>query len=162
MSRPQGWGDRGYHKTESQPGFASTMDIQGWEATYIGKGIWRILPGTAASRSMAMTGSAVTLLAPIPINHRLVRFEWKHTDSAYAENTAATAASMKRLDYEPGYVGAALKWTLYSEAASTAATTVVPFGEGYEYVSCMYEVSFNTTNGHFIWPEFWLQEIKQG
>ena len=160
--RNEGWGDRGFHKTESQPGFASTMDVQGWEATYIGKGVWRIIPGTAADRCMTMTGAAVTLLAPIPINHRLIRFEWKHTDDAYANSAVATEAIMSRLDYEPNSVGAALEWRLYYEAASTSSTTVVPFGEGYEYVSCQYKVSFNTTNGHFIWPEFWIQEIKQG
>ncbi len=161
-TRDEGWGTRSYHYKESQPGLASTLDVSGWEATYIGKGVWRLLPGTAADRCMTMTGAAVTLRAPIPINHRLVKFEWKHTDDAYADSAAATEAIMSRLDYEPQYVGTALKWRLYYEAASTSSTTVVPFGEGYEYVSCIYEVSFNTTNGHFVWPEFWIQEIKQG
>jgi len=149
---------RGYLYQEEQPGLAGRLDIEGWEAIYVGKGIWQILPGTPADRCITMTGGVVTKLCHIPVNHRLVRFEWKHTDGAYADNATATAAIFSRHDYEPGYAN--LWLVLYQEAASTSSSTVVPWGEGYEYLSCDYEFSFNTTAGHFIFPKLWIQEVK--
>ena len=151
---------RGYIYQEEQPGLSGRVDISGWAADYVGKGIWQIIPsyGNPEDNCIIMTGNAVTMLAHIPINHRLVRIEWKHTDSSYADNATATAASFSRHDYRPGYAN--LWWIMYQEAASTSATTIVPFGEGYEYLSCDYLFSFLTTNGHFIFPKLWIQEVK--
>jgi len=151
---------RGYQYQERQPGLAGRMDVEGWEARYVGKGVWDLIPGTPSDRCMTMIGSAVTLDARVPIDHRLIKFEWKHTDSAYADSVVATAATLSRRDYDPNYAGAGLYWVIYNEAASTSATTVVPFGEGYEYLSAIYRLTFNTTNGHFIFPRIWIQEIK--
>ena len=150
---------KGYIYQEEQPGLGTTVDIIGWYANYVGKGMYQVVPnGPGADRCMTMTGNAVTLLAHIPINHRLVRFEWKHTDGSYVDSAVATAVTFQRHDYEPVYAN--LWWTLYSETASTAATTVVPYGEGYEYVSTDYLLTFTTTNGHFIFPKLWIQEVK--
>ena len=127
----------------------------------MGKGIWQLIPyATPADNCIIMTGSAVTKLIPIPINHRLIRLEWKHTTGAYADDATATAVIFARHDMEPTYAN--LWWILYQEAASTSSTTVVPWGEGYEYLACQYRLSFNTTNGHFIFPKLWIQEVKKG
>ena len=160
MSRETYREQRGYQYQERQPGISGRMDVERWEATYVGKGVWTLIPGTPDDRCMIMTGNAVTLDAMIPINHRLIKLEWKHTDGSYVDSVVATAASLSRVDQEPTYAGAGLYWVLYAEAASTAATTVVPFGEGYEYLNCRYRLTFTTTNEHFIFPRLWLQEIK--
>ena len=154
--------DDGYRYREKQPGIGGRLDVTGWEAKYIGKGLWNLLPGTNADRCMVMTGQAVTRDAHIPIPHRFVRFEWKHTDSSYADSVVATAAYLYRVDNEPSYVTSTtgLQWTMYGEAASTASTTIVPFGESYEYLDCIYRLSFSTTEGHFIFPKLWIQEIR--
>lgn len=151
---------QGYQHVEPQPGLMSTVDVQGWTARYVGKGIWDLIPGTPDDRCLVMTGNAVTLNAQIPVNHRLVRFEWKHTDGGYVDSSDACGAILYRIDYEPTYAGAGLFWRMYGEVSTTESTTIVPFGEGFEYMSCIYQVSFQTTQGHFIFPRLWIQEVR--
>ena len=35
---------RGYQYQERQPGLAGRMDVEGWEARYVGKGVWDLIP----------------------------------------------------------------------------------------------------------------------
>ena len=136
------------------------LDVPGWEARYIGKGIWDLIPQASSYYKMEMTAAAVTLDCRIPIGHRLVRFEWKHTSALYADSVDATAAILSRIDYVMPLGAAVILWRLYYEAASTSSSTVVPFGEGYEYLAATYRLSFNTTNTDLIFPRLWIQEIK--
>lgn len=152
---PDAAGVDGSPQTYPQSGH---MDVPGWRVKYVGKGIWELRPDTANHPDkLAMTGAAVTIDAYIPISHRLIRLEWKHLDENLVDGTDATAAVFNRDDYEPL---AGILWRLYYEAASASSTTVVPFGEGYEYYRCRYQLSFNTTAGDWIIPILWLQEIK--
>jgi hypothetical protein len=127
--------------------------VNDWEGKLIGKGIWQYEPLPNTAPYLTMTGSAVTLDAYIPTGHRLVRFEWKHTTSAGVDGLDATAVILSRIDKT-------LLWRIYAEAASTSSTTVVPFGEGYEYHNCRYRVSFNTSNTDLVYPKLWVQEVK--
>ena len=137
------------------------MDVPNWMVTYIGKGIWELRPAVDATyhNKLPMTGNAVTLGAYVPVNHRLIKFEWKHLDENLVDGTDACAAMLNRDDYIPSPPSGVL-WRLYYEAASTASTTIVPFGEAYEYKRCRYQISFNTTNGDWIVPILYLQELK--
>ena len=137
---------------------SGNMDVPGWRKRYVARGIWELRPDTADHPDkLPMTGAAVTLDAHIPVNHRLIRFEWKHLDENLVDGTDATAAMLNRDDYEPL---SGVLWRIYYEAASISSTTVVPFGESYEYYRCRYQVSFNTTNGDWIVPILYVQELK--
>jgi hypothetical protein len=131
--------------------------VDGWSTRYIAKGIWELRPVGAYPGKLLMTAGAVTSTAKIPFAHRLVKMEWKHLDENLVDGTDATAAILSRDDYIP--LGNVL-WRLYYEAASVSSTTVVPFGEAYEYYGCSYVLSFNTTNGDWVIPVLWVQELK--
>ena len=136
--------------------FAGSVD--GWSTRYLAKGIVELRPNVPANPGkLAMTGNAVTSTARIAFPHRLVKLEWKHLDENLVDGTDACAAIMSRDDFMPL---PNVLWRLYYEAASTASTTIVPFGESYEYYRCDYILSFNTTNGDWIAPILYLQELK--
>jgi hypothetical protein len=136
---------------------AGHMDVPDWKSRYIGKGIWELRPLGTYPGKLAQTGADMSVDARVPANHRLVRFEWKHLTSLLVDGTDATEALLLRDDYEP--LGAIL-WRLYFEAASISSTTIVPFGEGYEYMACTYRLTFHTTQGDWIVPILYVQELK--
>lgn len=142
-----------YRYPDQTPGLTDRLAVLGWEARPIGMGIWGLIPSPI--RYMTMTGSAVTLNAAVPIAHRLVRFEWKHTNSSQADAAGATAAILGTMDSATN-----LQTIIYAEAASTSANTVVPFGEGYEDYFTTYVLSFNTSNTDLIYPMLVIQELR--
>jgi hypothetical protein len=136
-----------------QPGLQARIQ-NGGEFIYVGKGIYQVF--LQPTRYIAMTGSPVTQDLEIPFNHRLVKVCWKHTDANNADNGAATAAIL----YEVCPISGLL-FQLYAEAATTSSSTLVPFGEAYEYPSRTYRYSFNTTNNHRIYSSLFVQELRQ-
>ncbi len=138
---------------------AGHMDVDGWDERYIGKGIWELRPhiDDTYHNKIPMTGAAVEVTAHIPINFRLVRFEWKHLTAALVDGTDATEAMLIRDDNIPI---PNLRWRLYYEAASVSSTTIVAFGEGYEYYRADFILRFNTTTTDWIAPILVLQELK--
>jgi hypothetical protein len=147
-----------HHRTDSGPKLTDQYAISGWRGKSFGKGLWQLVP--QPTTQMEMTGSAVTLDAFIPIPHRLCKFEWKHTDSSDVDNTAAVAIILSRLDQTAASVlGSPLLTQIYAEAANTSASTVIYYGEGFEYATCTYRISGNTTNGHHIYPIITIQEF---
>ena len=135
-----------------QPGLQGAYQ-GGGNFRYIGKGIYEVF--MHPTTYIAQTGSAVTYDLEVGFNHRLIKFQWKHTDNVNADNAAAAAIIL----YSKCPVTSLLS-TLYSEAASTSSTTIVPFGEGYEYLARTYRISTNTTNTHRVYPVLWVQEMR--
>jgi hypothetical protein len=133
--------------------------IDGWETRYVAKGIWELRPNIDATyhNKIPMTGNAVETICRIPTAFRLIRLEWKHLSDTLVDDTTATAAIMYRDDNKPI---SNLRWRLYYEAASASSTTLELFGEGYEYGPADLILSFNTTNGHWIAPIIYIQELK--
>ena len=147
-------GDRQYKggADGSQPGLQSPIQ-GGLEFRYVGKGIYEVYP--YPTRSMTMTGSAVTLDFDIQFNHRLVKVQWSHAVAAGTDGADATAAYLYQYDPVSGR-----KVPLYAETASTSSHTVAAFGEEYEYVAKRYQWSFNTTNTDLVYPKMWVQELR--
>lgn len=86
------------------------------------------------------TGAAVTVYLELPVKHRLVRVDIKHTDSADADSTDALAYSISKRHTGNIYI------VLAADAACVVSDVIESFGEDFPMGNTNYLIVTTTTN----------------
>ena len=133
------------------------MYKSGWTFERVAQNIWKIFR-TTAPHSITMTGAAVTTELVIPFAHRWLRMNWYHTDSAYAASVVNLSVTMQRT--ADTIVPANFEEDLFEDTAIVTATATEVFGEAFEYERTIYDLIMDTTNGHLVFPVFYIQKLE--
>lgn len=122
--------------------------IGDFEAINIGQLIHKLtLRGTKY-----ITGATQTIRLDLPVAHRLMRLELKHTDNTDADSTDAFEYRWRRKGINDLYT------TLRGDPAASANSVIEHFGVGYESEGREYILYLNpTTATDRIYPTLYIQ-----
>ena len=122
--------------------------VGSFEVKSIGGNYYEFTPA-----SVTMTGSAVLTYLELPIRHRLLRFELKHTDSSDVDSVDALDYSLARR------ITSNLFLVMASGRAITDSDIIETFGDDYPAGSTYYRTSLDTTNTDLIYPLFIIERL---
>jgi len=126
--------------------------IGDFDAVYLGSETYRLsLRGTRY-----LTTATILEYLNLPISHRLLKVELKHTDNAYppADSTDSWTYLLRRMGIENLYN------TLRSGSALTVSDVLETFDDSFVSGHTVYRLSgTQTTATDRVWPTFYIQAL---
>ena len=83
---------------------------------------------------------------------------WYHTDSTYVASVVSTSITVQRTASK--IVPHHFEEDLFEDTAIITATATEVFGEAFEYERTIYDLIMDTTNGHLVFPVFYIQKLE--
>lgn len=134
-----------------------------FETRFVGKGIYEGYAvggtgswdgATASPGYFTLDGTLQDIVFKVEENHRLVYWEFYHTDAA-----GNPSAANYNLDIEYQVKGS-LQWSRVYDAVPGEANHNAEFGETFERLQSQYRIRLQGTDGHFIYVTPRIQTLK--
>ena len=125
--------------------------IADWETEYLGENRYRITP---KADYIGQTGSQVTTEFIIRFPHKLIRLDFKHTDSSKAEATTTLSFSLQSM----------MKSGLWHDIYENTGISVSDVSKIFDskkrnYPAQLYRILTNTTSTHRVYPELVVEVV---
>lgn len=130
-----------------------------WIFKHIGKNIYKVYPLIAPHGMVIPAAATITKQLPISFSHRIIRIHFYHTDSAYAASIASLTFMLERL--ASSMTPSKFADMLYRKTDITTSKNIVTFGEGFEFDSCVWSITFASTATDIVFPIFYIQKLGE-
>jgi len=131
-----------------------------WHFDLVGKNIWKIsYRGAANITYITMDGTAITTELHIPFAHRWNSTHFRHTDNTNTESTAGLNFTIRRAagKNQPAQFEEDMLYLFVFTGSKRSDL----WGEMFEREASTYDIIFETTTAHRVYPVFYVQKLGE-